>query len=510
MRPMGFFSAVILLAAMPLGFGQSAGDLAGKLGSSDAKVRREAVKSLAALKSEAGWEVIVDKALGDSQARVADEAQVQLGAAEASEALFEALKSKKALRARGALVRERATEALGRIEGAVPIELFGPCLKDKEPGVRAAAAYALEQRARRGGDAFDLTNAKALSAVRKSLSKSASGDRDPRARANAIVALAAFGAVDEGSLELSGKTISRRDKSPLVRAASLLATREANTVADLVTGLLDGNHGVAMVSLRELHDRGDVASVKALSEALPGAGVEAAVERPAVVAAIVASLRDASGLSHGAVRERWLRWADGLDPDWQRKKANKKGKTDDKDEGGSTTFYGLQLNSDRLVFLVDMSGSMWKENGDSSRKEQVEEELAKALRGLPESAMFNLIPYATDPGPWEDGLVQATERNVEKAVKWFASNTQRGKGDMWTALMPVLADPSVDTVVILSDGAPSGGDRWNLELWRWLLQDQNRLRGVTLHAVMFDSSGFLKRAWKEIVGDWGGAQQLID
>ncbi len=104
----------------------------------------------------------------------------------------------------------------------------------------------------------------------------------------------------------------------------------------------------------------------------------------------------------------------------------------------------------------------------------------------------------------------ATKKNVEKAIEWFTRNTQRGKGDLWSALVPVLRDPQVDTVVILSDGAPSGGQRWNIELIRPLLQDENRLRGVVIHTVMFDASKFLKRSWKDITGDWRGTQQLID
>ncbi len=489
---------------------QSVEDLSDKLNSDNARTRREAVTDLAEIDSEAAWEAIIDQALGDQEAQVADEAQLQLGAATASEALFEALGSKKALRARSVLVRERSVEALGRIDGAVPIGLFAGALKDKEASVRAAAAYALEQRAERGESALDLTDSKDVAAVRKALSKSASSDRDDRARANAIVGLAAFSRVDEGSIKLAEKAIVRGDKSSLLRAASLLASAETNTLEDLKTGLLDEDHGVAMVAIRLLERRGNSASVQALSAALPGDGIEGTVERPAVTAEIVSSLREASGLSYGVVRDRWIRWAEGLDDGWKREAATQGGKSGKEADAGSTTFYGLRLDSDRLVFMVDMSGSMWDKNGATSRKAQVEVELAKALRSLPETAMFNVIPYANDPGPWEKELVPATKRNVEKAVQWFERNTQRGRGDLWRALVPALRDPSIDTVVILSDGAPSGGDRWNLSLWRWLLQDENRLRGTVVHIVMFDGSSFLKKAWKDVVGDWGGAQQLID
>ncbi|MEM8713294.1 MAG: hypothetical protein AAGG01_20300, partial [Planctomycetota bacterium] len=233
--------------------------------------------------------------------------------------------------------------------------------------------------------------------------------------------------------------------------------------------------------------------------------------RRARVDACVQVLREASGLSTGAVAERWIRWAEGLKDDWVwERRDSKRSSRDADEEGASTTFYGLRVASDRLVFLVDMSGSMWRSNGESSRKEQVEVELAKTLRQLPEETYFNLVPYANAPGPWEKELVPATPKNVERAIEWFQRNTQRGRGDAWSALLPVLRDPSVDTVVILFDGAPSGGTRWNVELMRSLLADENRLRGVVIHTVLFEASGFLKRSWDAIATDARGTQVLIE
>lgn len=472
------------------------------------EVRRKAVAGLAKVGSAEVWEVIAERALGATDPRVADEAQLQLGRASWTEALEGALDSKFALRSRTAFVRERAVEALGRIQGAVPVELFARGLKDKEERVRRATAFALEARLQQGADALDLSSDKELASLRKTLAKMAASDRDMPARANAIAALAALGRSDAEAAALFQGVVSRQDESPLVRAASLWALRESNTIEDLRAALADGDHGVGMMALRLLGARGDRDSALALCAALPGEASETGM-RPALAWAIVASLRDASGLSHGLVRERWIRWAEGLGADWKRGSAPAKGKAME-GGAGSTTFYGLRLVSDRLVFLVDMSGSMWIEKGGVTRKAQAEVELAKALGGLTESTRFNLVPYANAPGPWEDGLVPATTRNVESAIDWFQRNTLRGQGDVWTPLMQALQDPEIDTVVILSDGAPSGGQRWNIELMRPLLQSENRFRGVVIHAVMFDAGKFRRQRWAEMVEDWGGVQHLID
>ncbi|QDV08846.1 hypothetical protein Poly30_44010 [Planctomycetes bacterium Poly30] len=496
---------------------QDVGQLVDDLKHRDEKVRQKAVGALADLDTEAAWEAVADRGLGDLEARVADEAQLRIGRASYSKGLGDVLESKHALKARSALVRERVSEALGRMKGALPADPFVTALKDKEAAVRAVAAYALETRLESGAGALDLADSKGVIALRKALAKVASSDRDARARANAISALAALAQVDAETEELLGKSIALTDSAAQVRAASLRAASLAQgggshpTTEELAIALRDEAHGVGMMALRLLRQRGDRESFLALAQALPpeGSDAEKGGLRPARAWAIVACLREASGLSHGLVRERWIRWAEGLEPDWKRSADGKEDATES-GETGSATFYGLRIVSDRVAFLVDMSGSMWEEKGGSTRKVQVEVELAKALRGLPEHARFHLVPYATVPGPWEDGLVPATERNVEKAIEWFERNTQRGRGDVWTALMQVLENPEIDTVVILSDGAPSGGYRWNIELIRTLLQDENRHRGVVIHAVMFDAAKSLRKGWKAIVDDWGGVQLLID
>ena len=60
-------------------------------------------------------------------------------------------------------------------------------------------------------------------------------------------------------------------------------------------------------------------------------------------------------------------------------------------------------------------------------------------------------------------------------------------------------------MVILTDGAPSGGDRWNIELMGRLLGDEKRLRHVDLQMVLFGSSKGLKRRWIEVLDGLGGS-----
>ena len=120
------------------------------------------------------------------------------------------------------------------------------------------------------------------------------------------------------------------------------------------------------------------------------------------------------------------------------------------------------------------------------------------------------MPYSKYPAPWKGELVDATPKNVEKAVKAFRGCGLKGVGDLWGALESVLVDPEVDTVVILTDGAPSGGDRWDLEVLGRLRGEEKRLRHVDLQMVLFGSSKGLKRRWAEVVDALGGGVLSID
>ena len=169
------------------------------------------------------------------------------------------------------------------------------------------------------------------------------------------------------------------------------------------------------------------------------------------------------------------------------------------------SFAGLPIRSERVCFLIDLSGSIWQKRADGrTRKELVDEELRKALEALPESTRFNVIPYTAIPAPWQKTLVPAERKNVAKALEWFVARKDTGTGDLWGALQVALADPDVDTLVVLSDGAPSGGRRWNLGLMKQLFAEQNRFRRVELDAVLADASGRLVREWDEMCAQSGG------
>jgi hypothetical protein len=62
----------------------------------------------------------------------------------------------------------------------------------------------------------------------------------------------------------------------------------------------------------------------------------------------------------------------------------------------------------------------------------------------------------------------------------------------------------VDTLVVLFDGAPTGGTRHRLELIVPLFLERNFARRVTLDLVLVDASRKLQRLWGELAAGTGG------
>ena len=110
-------AAVTLACAMGWAAGAAAQDavpLTARLESAkDRGSRRRAIQDLAQLGGRDAWQAVLELGLRDEEPMVADEAQIQISEAQASEGLLKVLDSKVGLGSKDALVRQRILEALG-------------------------------------------------------------------------------------------------------------------------------------------------------------------------------------------------------------------------------------------------------------------------------------------------------------------------------------------------------------------------------------------------------------
>lgn len=472
-----------LLLVLSFAAPQGLPELEAKLVDQDARVRREAVIGLAKLDSPAGWEKVI-AALRDPKPEVADEAQLQLAALSGPDELAR-LYGKDALGSKDEFVRLRAAEVLGRLGEAPDTAVLQKVLADKDADVRRTLCWSIERlkaAGHWGGEPF------------AALQELWRRDADSGVRAAALVATVgndtAFG--DELEAYLAKEVQSD------VRAAVVLASRALGGECAwncAVAAAKDRVLGVRLCAAESLAAGRDARGVKALVDMLESEKELRGRWR------IVDLLRELSGLSHRLDPRPWRAWAAAL-PEGPLAPPKASERAEDE---RSVSFAGLPIRSERVTFLIDLSGSIWQKRADGrTRKQVVDEELRKALEALPASTRVNVIPYTATPNPWQRGLVAADKKNVAKALEWFAGRKDTGTGDVWGALMLALEDPEVDTLVVLTDGAPSGGRRWNLGLMKQLFAERNRFRRVALEAVLADANGRLKREWDEMCAASGG------
>jgi len=464
--------------------------LAAKLRASDKWTRAEAVEELARVGSDAAFELVLG-ALADARGEVADAAQLALAGIN-SKPTLERLAGELGLRAKDPLVRARVAEALGRLSG-VDERLLERALADDEAEVRRMAACSVERLAAAGR----LSGESAREHVPR-LVRAARNERDELARVRALAALraldagAARGPIDEAT----------RDRSALLRGAALRLLEPSFTgdeaLQRLRPAVLDPSFTVRRLALESLAGLGTKGAATLLVERLGKESEERLLVRS------VELLQALSGKKHRRDLRPWNDWLAGLPADW-RAPERRAAEASYGAERSSAAFAGLPIVSKRIAILIDLSGSIWNVRPDGkTKKEVVDGKLREALEALPADTRFNLIPYTGKPLPWKERLVAATPATVRTAAAWFEARNENGSGNFWDAAMLALEDPEVDTLLVLFDGAPTGGHRHRLELITPLFLERNLGRGVTLDCVLVDASKKLQRLWGELAAATGG------
>ncbi|MBL8840155.1 MAG: VWA domain-containing protein [Planctomycetes bacterium] len=168
---------------------------------------------------------------------------------------------------------------------------------------------------------------------------------------------------------------------------------------------------------------------------------------------------------------------------------------------GGTQFFGVGSFSKRLVFVVDLSGSMREpaprgtdRSAARTKLEVAASQLAAAIAALPSDARFEVITYADTASAVFGALELADDAHRQQAL---AAVRGRGTGqgtNLFGALEAAFAvgesakrrgsgGPAVDTIFFLTDGQPTAGRIVAPERILAAVADWNRTRRVRLHAI---------------------------
>lgn len=171
--------------------------------------------------------------------------------------------------------------------------------------------------------------------------------------------------------------------------------------------------------------------------------------------------------------------------------------------GGTSAYYDIPLVSNRITFLVDHSGSMNAQVGTDkkfTRLEAAKRQLAQTLEALPAKYHCNLIPYETAVRPLWKELQPLNNENRKEILDRVAQLRPAGGTNIFDSLEIAFADPSVDTIYLLTDGEPSAGRLTDVgqivaEVRRW-----HRSRQVVVHCISIGLESNLLKQIAEITG----------
>jgi hypothetical protein len=433
-------------------------------------------------------------ALADPSPQVADEAEIQIAKMKGPELVAE-LCGKRGLASREPWVAAHAAGALGSLSGAmVPAALLAPALESKSADVKRLLCASIQQLA----ESSQLSDGAKL---RGPLSSTALHD-DPEVRAAAMLAVWKI-AGDEG---LPAQPASEHDPAP-VQCARLQIAAQVNDEKSkkiIASSAQSADRSVREQVVDILAAKPDAEGLKTLVDMLEREKNSRLRDH------MDAELERLSGISGGGKPAFWREWVDHLGPDWKPATHDAKPR-EAKGDTYVAALAGMPIVSDRIAILVDFSGSTWQKRPDGkTRKDQLDVELEKTLKALPPDTMFNVIPYTDVPIPWEKTLQPATGANVAKALKFFTGCKASGKGNFWDAAQLALESPDVDTILVLTDGAPTGGHRWNVDLMHELYVERNRFRHVALDAVIVDAKKGMQERWRKFCEATGGRMLAVD
>lgn len=432
----------------------------------DPKVRLEAVKQLVEARGAEAIRALLI-ALEDSDPKVGAEAQELLCAGRDRTDEVEALATQ-GLAHRQAAVRLAVVRALGAVAGKAVPQLVG-ALDHDDPAVRREAAAAL------GAAGEDL----ASPALHARLA-----DDDALVRAEAC---AAIGALRGAEAVGAAVAVLRGDRAgePRIAAAKVLGAHPCAQALEHLS-LLAADRSW---SLRV-----------AVAQALAEHRVEATMARGAAKALVRAleresrlrvrwaqaeALLDLTGIDFGPDPARWVAWfaeagATFEPPSRPRRKA---APTQGSTRGG---LLELPIDSDHVAFVLDASSSMndpRTPGAHKTKREALLEAFEGAVNRLPEGSRMNVIPFATEPRPFKPSLFDADRAARRAAVRYLERTRADGRTNIHDALELALADPDADTVVLLTDGAPSEGRHTARRAILASLEVMNRYRLARVHTV---------------------------
>jgi len=194
------------------------------------------------------------------------------------------------------------------------------------------------------------------------------------------------------------------------------------------------------------------------------------------------SLELLTGEQHGTSQKQWARWrkAQGEGIRFRPREISRRNpfrKSGHK--YAHRGYYGVQVASNQIIFVLDKSESMYYGLFDG-----VVEETRAHLESAGPTTKFNVIEFDAEPRAWQKALVPAHPANIRDAVTFLQRAKPYGPTNVIDSLRMALGSKELDAIVFLSDGLPNRGTPSDAAGILSALRRENRYDRIAIHTVL--------------------------
>ena len=401
---------------------------------------------------------------------------------------------KTALHASAPLARQTACQALGGSKRKEAVPLLLDRLADPDPFVQGEAAAALGLLGDRS------VSERLIDAFRK--------DSDWPLRASVLDAL------------------SRLSPDRLPELLDTAATAGPYQVRLAAAGyghpelVADRDWRVRAAAIEACLARRDRASISALVDQFPR-------ETGRLRWDVFGALGDLTGKDLGLNPQAWKAWWDANRETFDPKPRPSAKAAVAPPPGGETQarFFKIPILSTRLLFLLDLSGSMRDPSPEGGTKLDVAKKgMAETIRSLPTDARFGILglgcaedgTYALrEKKTWQGrpALLPANSACKADAARFVAALEAKGWTNLYDGIEYAFSEPDVETVYLYSDGGASKGTFVASAEILHHLSKMNRFRRIVIHTVEVPGEknpADNRRLLQEIAKATGGTSALYE
>ena len=313
--------------------------------------------------------------------------------------------------------------------------------------------------------------------------------------ADITIAIEAIGAIQgpsEDWTEKMRKFAENEDRN--VRNAALEQLAVAKDSETLLKAIDHEDWATRIVALKGLEKLRSKQAVPALISRLPE-------ERGRMAASFADTLWSLTGQPFDEDADAWKGWWEKAQPSFEVPSEKEVAAALEKREmqrlksrtSTPAQFFGIRIQSERVIFILDVSGSMLQEvagryesKGGGTRIDVAKRELTKCIEDLEPTALFNVLAFSSGVQPWlKKGMGGKPGKGTTKeaAFTFIERLGAGGATNLYDTIKLAFDDSEVDTIVILSDGEPTAGAVIDPHTIREDVKYWNRHRAIEIHTI---------------------------